>query len=132
MIKALGRHLLIELYGCDKEVLQSVELVQRILHEAAKRAKATIVNEVFHQFSPYGVSGVVVVQESHLAIHTWPEHGYAAVDIFTCGEDVDPEAAALYVIDEFKAHNYSIFETSRGNMHIIEKTGRFMLSKEKL
>ena len=81
---------------------------------AAKIAKATIVGTHFHQFSPYGISGVVVIAESHVAIHTWPEHGYAAVDIFTCGETLSPEIAAQFLVEKFQARQPSLMELKRG------------------
>jgi len=81
---------------------------------AAKVAKASIVGSHFHQFSPYGISGVVVIAESHVAIHTWPEHGYAAVDIFTCGETLSPEVAAQYLVEKFQARQPSLIELKRG------------------
>src|SRR5688572_31426212 len=89
-VQALGRHMLLELYDCDPEALNNLELVKASMVEAAKRAQATIVDVVFHEFNPVGISGVVVIAESHLAIHTWPEHRYAAVDVFSCGEVLQP------------------------------------------
>lgn len=86
----LGRHILAEFYDCDPNILNNAELIENNMVQAAKEAKATIVQQNFHHFSPYGVSGVVVIAESHLTIHTWPEYGYAAVDLFTCGDSVDP------------------------------------------
>lgn len=92
---ALGTHLLVELYNCDAELLKKVETVKEILVSAAEHASATIVQVAFHEFNPFGVSGMVVIAESHLSIHTWPEHRYAAVDIFTCGDQIKPQVAAL-------------------------------------
>jgi S-adenosylmethionine decarboxylase proenzyme len=88
--------------------------VEEILVAGAKIAKATIVGTHFHQFSPHGISGIVVIAESHVAIHTWPEHGYAAVDIFTCGETLQPEVAAEFLVEKFQARNPSLFEMKRG------------------
>ena len=85
--------MLLELYDCDPEAINNLEVVKASMVEAAKRAQATIVDVVFHEFSPVGISGVVVIAESHLAIHTWPEHRYAAVDVFSCGEVLQPELA---------------------------------------
>jgi len=106
--------LLLELNGCNPKLLNDVKRVEETLVAAAKIAKATIVGTHFHQFSPFGISGVVVIAESHLSIHTWPEHGYAAVDIFTCGETLSPEVAAKYLVDKFQARNPSLFEMKRG------------------
>ena len=88
--RALGRHLLVEFTGCDPSRLDEVPAIENAMTHAAQAAGATVIETSFHHFSPIGVSGVVVIQESHLAIHTWPEHGYAAVDLFTCGDKVDP------------------------------------------
>ena len=83
-MKALGRHLLVEYSGCDRATLEEVSRIQALMEEAARVSGATIVQTCFHQFNPFGVSGVVVISESHLTIHTWPEHGFAAVDVFSC------------------------------------------------
>ena len=82
----LGRHLVVEMYDCDIKVLDSINLIRQALLEAARAANSTVLGDYFHKFYPQGVTGVVVVAESHLSIHTWPEYGFAAVDIFTCGE----------------------------------------------
>ena len=111
---ALGTHLLIELRDCNPEILKSLEEVRKILVSAAKEAKATIINNSFHEFNPFGISGVVVIAESHLTIHTWPEYGYAAVDIFTCGDIIKPERAVSYLVKKFDCKNPSIVEMKRG------------------
>jgi S-adenosylmethionine decarboxylase len=105
---------LVELRECNPEILRSLEKVRRIMVSAAKDAKATIVDVSFHEFNPFGISGVVVIAESHLTIHTWPEYDYAAVDIFTCGDIIKPEVAASYLIREFGCKNPSIVEMKRG------------------
>ena len=94
----LGRHLLVEYWGCVRDVLDDRFLLEASLQRAAIASNATIVSVVFHQFNPHGVSGVVVVEESHLSIHTWPEQGYAAVDFYTCGE-ADPMNAHAVLLD---------------------------------
>lgn len=114
MENTLGRHILCEAYECDPEVLDDIETVRDIMVDAALRAGAEIREVAFHKFSPQGVSGVVVISESHLAIHTWPEHGYAAVDVFTCGEKVDPMVACHYIRDQFKARRIVASEVKRG------------------
>lgn len=112
---ALGTHLLVELKDCTNlKLLNDLKKVEEILVSAAKEAKATIVETCFHKFSPFGISGVVVIAESHLTIHTWPEYGYAAIDIFTCGEMLQPAIAASYLIDKFKSRNPSLVEMKRG------------------
>ena len=113
-LQALGRHLLLELFDCDPRAINSLDVVKASMVEAAKRAHATIVDVVFHEFSPYGISGVVVIAESHLAIHTWPEHQYAAVDVFSCGEVLQPQVAVDYLVEQLGAGQASIVELQRG------------------
>ena len=113
-MNALGRHLLLELFDCDSESINNLEAVKSSLIEAAKRAQATIVDVVFHEFNPFGISGVVVIAESHLSIHTWPEYRYAAVDVFSCGEVLQPEIAVNYLIEQFGAERASVVEMQRG------------------
>jgi S-adenosylmethionine decarboxylase proenzyme len=93
MSDPLGEHYLIELYECQNDALDNVQLVSETMLEAARLAGATIIDERFHKFSPQGVSGVIVIAESHLSIHTWPELGYAALDLFTCSHDLDMQQA---------------------------------------
>lgn len=114
MAGALGRHILCEVYGCDPLVLNDAETIETILVDAALKAGAEIREVAFHKFSPQGVSGVVVISESHLAIHTWPELGYAALDVFTCGDRVDPWDACNYITDKFKAQSVKANEVPRG------------------
>lgn len=113
-LKALGRHLLIEYYGCDAEILNDVAQIEEAMTEAAHRTGATIVKSIFHLFNPHGVSGVVVIAESHLAIHTWPEYGFAAVDLFSCGQGVDPYAAVSYLGTRLGACSQEVQEIPRG------------------
>jgi S-adenosylmethionine decarboxylase len=113
-LKSLGRHLLLELHDCSPEILTNVDVVKTALVEAAKRAEATIIDVVFHEFNPFGISGVVVIAESHLSIHTWPEYRYAAVDIFSCGDTLKPAEAASYLVDAFHASRASCVEVRRG------------------
>ena len=111
---ALGKHLLLELKDCNREILDDLNLLKQALHDAAVEAGAHVLGDSFHRFEPQGVSGVIVIAESHLFIHTWPEYGYAAVDIFTCGTTVQPRAAAQLVINKLEAGNHSILEIQRG------------------
>jgi S-adenosylmethionine decarboxylase proenzyme len=112
-LKASGRHLLAEYHGCDREILNDREQVERLLRAAAEAARATVVGAVFHRFSPQGVSGVVVIEESHLSVHTWPEHGYAAVDFFTCGE-CTPEKAHEVIERGLRATRSETMLVNRG------------------
>ena len=115
--KSLGRHILADFYGCRATDLDSPAFIQDCMHNAAIKANATIVQEDFHKFSPWGVSGVVVIQESHLTIHTWPEYSYAAVDLFTCGDGVDPWAAFDYLKAMLKCDNVEYSDISRGQLN---------------
>jgi S-adenosylmethionine decarboxylase len=113
-VQALGRHLLLELFDCDASAINSLDVVKSSMVEAAKRAQATIVDVVFHEFNPFGISGVVVIAESHLAIHTWPEYRYAAVDVFSCGEVLRPQVAVDYLVEQLGAARASVVELQRG------------------
>ncbi len=113
-MNALGKHLLLEMKDCDKGILADLAAVRHAMVSAAQEAKATIVEIAFHEFSPFGISGMVVIAESHLSIHTWPEYGYAAVDVFTCGDLIKPETAAQFLIEKFKCLSPSIVEMKRG------------------
>jgi len=117
-LNALGTHLLIEFYNCDKKVLDDEKSIERLFIKAAQKAKATVVEQVFHKFSPHGVSGVVVISESHLAVHTWPEYGYAAVDVFTCGTEIDPWIAQQVIRDGLKAESSTAMEMKRGSLQL--------------
>jgi S-adenosylmethionine decarboxylase len=111
---ALGTHLLAELRECNPEILKDLEKVRNAMVSAAKEAQATIIDVSFHEFNPFGISGVIVIAESHLTIHTWPEYAYAAIDIFTCGDIIKPETAATYLIKAFQCKNPSVVEMKRG------------------
>jgi len=113
-LNALGKHLLLELKGCEKEVLNNIGFLREALLAAAGEAGATVLGESFHQFNPQGVSGVVIIAESHLVIHTWPEYGYAAADIFTCGNSVQSEKAAEILVRKLGSKSHSIMEIQRG------------------
>ena len=113
-MNALGKHILLELKGCEKEALNDLGFLRSVLLEAAEECGATVLGESFHPFHPQGVSGVVIIAESHLSIHTWPEYDYAAADIFTCGNTVQPEKAAQILIERLGARSHSIIEIQRG------------------
>ncbi len=115
-MNSLGKHVLAEFYDCDTGLLNDPEIIERFMNEAAEAAEvsgATIVQSAFHMFSPHGVSGVVVVAESHLAVHTWPEYGYAAVDYFSCGP-VDSGAAIRLLQEKLSAEKVTTREIERG------------------
>ncbi len=120
-MNALGRQLLLELKDCDEKILNDVDFLKSTLLAAANECGATILGDSFHRFSPQGVSGVVIIAESHIFIHTWPEYGYAAVDIFTCGDSVQPGKAAELLIERIGGKNHSVIEMQRG---ILGKIGQ--------
>jgi S-adenosylmethionine decarboxylase len=117
-LKALGKHVILELYDCNYDTLNHKEEIARIITESVRISGATLLHPFFHQFSPQGVSGVAVIAESHFSIHTWPEYGYAAIDIFTCGEDIDSDAAVSFLKDEFAARRMQIVEIKRGALDL--------------
>ena len=121
----IGHHYIVEASGCDAKVIGSVEKVQQILVKAAEIAGAHVWSISFSKFPPHGVSGVVVISESHISTHTWPERKYAALDIYTCGSNVDPEKAVVYALEAFGASTSHITEITRG---IDEGDGKFFHS----
>jgi len=109
----LGLHYIAEYHDCDMDVLNSVSEIEDILIEAARLSGATIVKPLFHQFSPHGVSGVVVIEESHFSIHTWPEYGFAAVDLFSCSK-IDFNAALEHIRNGLSPDQFSVSLIERG------------------
>jgi S-adenosylmethionine decarboxylase proenzyme len=85
-VEVLSQHVLVDLYECDVELLDDLEYVRQTLVDSAEKMNCTVLKEAFHRFSPQGVSGVLVIAESHLSIHTWPEKRFCALDLFTCGD----------------------------------------------
>ncbi|HJV91229.1 MAG TPA: adenosylmethionine decarboxylase [Holophagaceae bacterium] len=117
-MEALGRHMLVEFTGCDEGRLADLDLITEAMLRAARAAGATVLTHRFHRFAGpeggQGVSGAVIISESHLAIHTWPEHAYAAVDLFTCGEHVDPMRAHAVLREALGAQADDTRIVSRG------------------
>lgn len=113
-MRILGRHLIVEYSECDRSILDDMRRLETALTEAVRKSGATIVRSVFHRYAPQGVSGVIVIAESHLSIHTWPEYGYAAVDFFTCGETVDPYKAFETMKEALGCSTYALNELKRG------------------
>jgi S-adenosylmethionine decarboxylase len=110
----LALHTLLELRGCDATLLNDPDAVKEILLEAVRRGGGTIVTQIFHTFSPHGVSGVVVIAESHVAIHTWPEHRSASADIFSCGAKLDHTITAEWIATGLGATETERKEFARG------------------
>jgi S-adenosylmethionine decarboxylase len=110
----MGRHVIADLSGCSRQLISSVSFVQSVLEEAVVKAGATIINSIFHQFSPIGVSGIILLSESHCSIHTWPDEEYAAIDIYTCGEHVFPQIAAEHIASKLQAQEICLSSMDRG------------------
>jgi len=113
-LAALGHHVLVELRDCNPAKLDDLPFIQKSLLGAAEAVGVTVIDHIFHQFSPQGVTGVVAIAESHLCIHTWPEYSYAAMDIFTCGEGFDPNHAVRLIIHALESKDPQVTELSRG------------------
>ncbi len=112
--ETIGHHYIVEASGCDPKVIGSIEKVQQILVKAAEVSGAQVWSISFSRFPPNGVSGVVVISESHISTHTWPEYGYVAIDIYTCGKQVDPEKAVVFAVEAFGSSTSHITEITRG------------------
>ncbi len=110
----LAVHMLVELHGCTTELLNNPAALKQLLLEAVRRGQGTVVTDVFHTFNPHGVSGVIVIAESHVAIHTWPEHGYAAVDIFSCGTKLEHGVIRDWIAAGMGASDVEYRELARG------------------
>jgi len=115
-LKPLGRHMLLELYECPKNILDNIPRIESILLDVVQRSGATFVSKSFHHFSPHGVSGVVVISESHITIHTWPEHNYAAVDVFTCDAKIDYQLVEKLLVENFQAKKHQQQTIKRGEL----------------
>ena len=111
---ALGRHCIIEYYGCPAEIVNDVAGIEAAMLQAARAMRVTIVASEFHRFNPFGVSGMVIIGQSHLSIHTWPELGYAAADIFTCSATIDPAVAHALLRVALRPTSESVIEIRRG------------------
>jgi S-adenosylmethionine decarboxylase proenzyme len=116
MISPFGKHILAEYFECESNFLDSEPAIRELMLEAASRSGATIVGNIFHHFNPRGVTGVVVIAESHLAIHTWPEFRYASVDLFTCGTHLDPWIGFQYLREKLRSRKWVSKEIIRGTM----------------
>ena len=111
---SLGYHRLLDYHDCDSAVLDDLDRLRTALVEAVRRSGATLVTQVFHRFNPHGISGVIVIAESHVALHTWPEHGCAAVDIFSCSERMDCDIVEKLLREAFRAKRVVRSQHARG------------------
>lgn len=109
-----SRHCILELWNCNADFLDDRDLIEKTMVEAALESGAEVREVAFHKFAPQGVSGVVVISESHLAIHTFPEQGYASIDVFTCGERINPQTAAYLIADKLGSKKMYQMNLERG------------------
>jgi S-adenosylmethionine decarboxylase len=112
-MKTIGRHLIAEFYRCEPTFLDDVAGIRQLMLDTAGIIGATVMGHSFHPFTPQGVSGTVVISESHLSVHTWPEYGYVAVDIYTCG-GLDPRPGFEYLRERLGAESSRVQEILRG------------------
>jgi len=108
-------HCILELYGCPTDLLNDLSFVRGAVQEASQQGLSTLLDMSSHQFHPQGVTVVGLLAESHISIHTWPECGYAAVDVFTCGESADPQRACQFLVERFCARQHQRLTVPRGN-----------------
>ena len=113
-LHSLGTHLLLELRSCNPVLLKDLDYIKKSMVQIALETGATIVGQSFHKFSPGGVTGVLAIAESHFSIHTWPEHKYAAVDIFTCNKKFISNKAVELIIDMLECQDSDVREIKRG------------------
>lgn len=105
---------LLELYDCPPDILNDQCQINDVLREAVDHANATLLQQVSRKFNPQGVTALGILAESHISIHTWPEHGYAAIDVFTCGDRAMPERACNYLAEAFSAAHHTVRRIERG------------------
>ncbi|TCP32103.1 adenosylmethionine decarboxylase proenzyme [Scopulibacillus darangshiensis] len=110
----MGRHVISELWKCDINKLNDMNYIEKVFVDAALAAGAEVREVAFHKFAPQGVSGVVIISESHLTIHSFPEHGYASIDVYTCGDRIDPNVAAEYIAEALGSEVSEKMELPRG------------------
>ena len=115
VVSTKGTHIVADLYGCDGVLLDDEKFLIELLVNAATKARATVLNKVAHSFDPHGVTILVLLAESHLSIHTWPETGYAAVDVMTCGDNMKPQIAIDAIVDALKVDDVKQTTISRGD-----------------
>jgi S-adenosylmethionine decarboxylase len=113
-VSSIGSHFIVDMYECPAEVLDDPQRVQQALRDAVRAAKATLLHETAHRFEPQGVTAVGLLAESHISVHTWPELGYAAADLFTCGDQAAPEAACRLLVQRLEAERFEIRRIPRG------------------
>lgn len=121
MVDTKSIHILCELYECNEKILNDVDLIEKYMVESALEAGAEVRQVAFQKFAPQGVSGVVIISESHLTIHTWPEEKYCSIDVYTCGDKINPHDACCYLKNKLQANKIYEKQFIRGDGEIREK-----------
>ena len=111
----VGKHAVIDIYDCNFDI-DNLDKIKEVLIESAKEANLHVVDIVFHKFEPIGISGVVVLAESHIAVHTWPEYNFVAADAFTCGTTMDPKVVLEIIAKKLNSNNFKIKDFNRGEI----------------
>lgn len=111
---SIGSHCVLEIYDSPRALLDDPKAVLEALRAAAKAANATLLQTTSHRFEPHGVTALALLAESHISVHTWPERGYAACDVFTCGAETLPESACMALVHAFACPRYSLRRFPRG------------------
>lgn len=110
----LGIHYILDISEANSDLLNSKKFIVKSLKEAIRESNATLLDKITYEFTPQGITAVCLLSESHISIHTWPERGYAAIDIFTCGEHCNPKLACDFLISAFQAGVFNLTLIQRG------------------
>lgn len=113
-MNVLGIQMMLDLNECNPDLLDDLDYIKEAMTQVAEEVGAHVIGESFHRFDPQGVTGVLAIAESHIFIHTWPEYGYAAADIFTCGTSFEPRRAAQILVERLQSKDPSLTEVKRG------------------
>ena len=124
----VGTHCILELYNCPRAFLENPDFVSRALAEASRHGASTLLKQVSHRFHPQGVTVLGLLAESHISIHTWPEHEYAAADVFTCGQNTRPQTACQYLVDAFRPKKHRLVTIARGGANPIVEVGTVVVT----
>lgn len=114
MYKTVGTHFLMDFWGVNAELLDDKKKILAILEIAAEKTHSQILGYKVHKFSPHGLTAVLLLAESHISIHTYPEHNFAALDVYTCGNHTTPEKGVAYLKASFKPKTFTIQKVKRG------------------
>lgn len=111
----VGMHIIIDLFGCNSSLADDINYIKDTLYKLVEILPAKVCKDVFHKFKPLGVSGAIIISSSHLTVHTWPEHNYIGVDIFTCSGECDYRAVVDFLCKQFGSTNYILKKLKRGD-----------------